>query len=428
MNDTPAVTSRRLRPTFWGLLGAGLITGAAGNDPAGIATYSQAGATFQFGLAWILLLTYPLIVAVQLLSASLGRTTGRGIAGNLRERYPGWFVYSIVGLLVIANVINMGADLQAMAEALRLLLPYLPAWAWIVLLGTLCTLGQALLAHMRYMALLKWLALVPLAYFGVLLVSHVPWGMVARGLLQPRLSTHGSFWLMVVAMLGTTISPYLFFWQSAQEVEDTRTDGRRQPLLQDPTQTRGALLRIRVDTLVGMGVSNLVGLAILVSAAVTLPQLGIQEVMTAAQAAEALRPVAGPLAAALFAFGIIGSGVLCVQILAGSAAYAVAEALGRPAGLARGALSVRAVLPLVAVATLLGVLASTASFNAIRALVWSGVINAVVAIPLMAALMLMAASPRVTGAVRLGRGWITLGWCATALMALAAAGWAAAAL
>ena len=209
------MTSRRLRPTFWGLLGAGLITGAAGNDPAGIATYSQAGATFQFGLAWILLLTYPLIVAVQLLSASLGRTTGRGIAGNLRERYPGWFVYSIVGLLVIANVINMGADLQAMAEALRLLLPYLPAWAWIVLLGTLCTLGQALLAHMRYMALLKWLALVPLAYFGVLLVSHVPWGMVARGLLQPRLSTHGSFWLMVVAMLGTTISPYLFFWQSA---------------------------------------------------------------------------------------------------------------------------------------------------------------------------------------------------------------------
>jgi NRAMP (natural resistance-associated macrophage protein)-like metal ion transporter len=428
VNHTPAAAPRRLRPVFWGLLGAGLITGAAGNDPAGIATYSQAGATYQFGLAWILLLTFPLVVAVQMISATLGRTTGRGIAGNLRERYPRWLGYGIVTLLVVANVINMGADLQAMAEAVRLLLPYLPAWAWIVLLGALCTLGQTFLAHLRYMALLKWLALVPLAYLGVLLVGHVPWGLVARGLLQPQLSTQASFWLMVVAMLGTTISPYLFFWQSAQEVEDARADARRHPLLQDPTQSRDTLLRIRVDTLVGMGISNLVGVAILVSAAVTLPRLGIHEVATAAQAAEALRPVAGPLAAALFACGIIGSGVLCVQVLAGSAAYAVAEALGQHAGLVRGASPVRAMLPLVAVATLLGVLASTASFNAIRALVWSGAINAVVAIPLMAALMRMAANTAVTGGVRLGRTWIALGWCATAVMALAAAGWAAAAL
>jgi Mn2+/Fe2+ NRAMP family transporter len=427
VNDTPALVSGRLRPAFWGLLGAGLIAGAAGNDPAGIATYSQAGASFQFGLAWILLLTYPLIVAVQLLSAGLGRTTGHGIAGNLRRRYPQWIVYTTVASLAVANTINVGADLQAMAEALRLLLPYLPSWAWVVLLGALCTFGQALLAHLRYMAILKWLALVPLAYLGVLVVGHVPWGMVAHGLLQPHLSMQGSFWLMVVAMLGTTISPYLFFWQAAQEVEDARAASRR-PLLQDQAQAQGALRRIRVDTLVGMGASNLVGLAVLVSAAVTLPQLGIREVTSAAQAADALRPLAGAFAAGLFAFGIIGSGVLCVQVLAGSAAYALAEALGQPARLARGTSPARTMIPLVGAGTLLGVLASTTSFNPIRALVWSGVINAVVAIPLIAALMRMAVNVDLVGSVRFGRGWVVLGWCATALMAFAAAAWAVVAL
>jgi NRAMP (natural resistance-associated macrophage protein)-like metal ion transporter len=415
---------KRVRPAFWSLLGAGLVAGAAGNDPSGIATYSQAGAKFGFQLAWILLLTYPLIVVIQTVSARLGRATGRGIAGNLRERYPKWFVQSTVGLLLIANSLNIGADLQGMAEAVRLLIPHAPAWIWIVFFGALCSLGRVLFVHQRYVALLKVLALVPLSYLAVLLAVSVPWSQVVQGLFWPRWSMQSSSWLMVVAMLGTTISPYLFFWQSAQEVEDTKADPARAPLIHDSSQTRCAFTRIGVDTFVGMGLSNLVGLAILVTAAATLPQAGVHDVSTAAQAAQALRPAAGDLAFALFALGVVGSGLLCVQVLAGSAAYALAEALCWPVGLARESLPGRAVYPIVVIATLTGALASMASVSAIHALVWSGLINGVVAIPVMAALMLMARHRDLIGALRITRGWIFLGWFATAVMAIAAVGWA----
>ena len=249
------------KPRLWKSLGPGLITGASDDDPSGIATYSQAGAQFGFRLAWTLLLTYPLMTVIQAISARIGRTTGRGLAGNLREHFPNWLLQSTVGLLFVANTLNIGADLSAMGAASRLLLPAIPAWAFLLLFGVICTAGQVFLKHTRYVAVLKWLTLSLFSYFAVLCVVHVKWSELATGLLLPRFTSERAFWMMVVAILGTTISPYLFFWQAAQEVEDTKAKPERRPLREQPGQGKGALARIRLDTLIGMGFSNLVALA-----------------------------------------------------------------------------------------------------------------------------------------------------------------------
>jgi len=313
-------------------LGPGLITGAADDDPSGIATYAQAGTQFGFSLGWTLLLTYPLMVAIQAICARIGRTTGGGIAGNLRQHYPNWILQGIVGLLFCANVLNIGADLGAMAESIRLVIPIPVGWA-VMLFGLITVAGQIFLKHTRYVSLLKWLTLSLFAYFGTLLAVRVPWGELLSGLIWPRGRVDQQFWTTVVAILGTTISPYLFFWQAAQEVEDTKSQPRREPLLKKPGQAAGALARIRLDTLVGMGFSNLVALAILVTFAATLHARGTTDVGTAAQAAEALKPLAGTGAFALFAVGVIGTGMLSVPVLAGSAAYALGEARRWPVGL-----------------------------------------------------------------------------------------------
>jgi NRAMP (natural resistance-associated macrophage protein)-like metal ion transporter len=411
------------RPALWGLLGAGLITGAAGNDPSGIATYSQAGAKFGFQLAWILVLTYPLIVAIQIIGARLGLATGRGVAGNLREYYPAWFVQSTVGLLLLANTLNIGADLQGMSEAVRLLVPAVPTWVTISVFGAICVLGQTVLSHRRYIGLLKWLALIPLCYVAVLLAVSVPWRQVANGLLWPRWSVDSSFSLMVIAMLGTTISPYLLFWQSAQEVEDAKPDPERLRGNRTGAEAGRQFDRVRVDTVVGMGVSNFIGLSILVTAGTTLPAVGVHDVATAAQAAQALRPVAGGLAFVLFTLGIVGSGLLCVQVLAGSAAYALGEAVRWRVGLAGGVALARTVGPLTVVAALVAILASAASIGAIRTLVWAGVINGFVAIPVMASLMWMSGRPDLSGVLRVN-GWLrVLGWLATGVMTVGGVGW-----
>jgi NRAMP (natural resistance-associated macrophage protein)-like metal ion transporter len=416
------------KPRLWQVLGAGLITGAADDDPSGIATYAQAGAQFGFRLGWTLLLTYPLMVVIQAISARIGRTTGRGIAGNLRQHYPGWLLQSVVALLFLANTLNIGADLGAMAEATRLLMPALPIWVYVVAFGTVSTAGQVFLQHTRYVAVLKWLTLSLFAYFATACVVHVPWRQFFQGLLWPKLTLDADFWLTVVAILGTTISPYLFFWQAAQEVEDTKAEPRRQPLRDQPSQGPGALARIRLDTLVGMGMSNLVALAILVTAAATLHESGVRNLTSAAQAAEALRPLAGQAAFALFALGIIGTGLLSVPVLAGSAAYALGEARRWPVGLARRPLQAKAFYAAIAVATLLGALANIVSLNPVKALVWAAVINGMVAVPVMALLMMMAANPRIMGEFRIVRSWIALGWIATAVMGVAAVAFIAATL
>jgi len=412
-----AVTASKSR--FWKALGPGLVTGAADDDPSGIATYSQAGAQFGFQLAWTLLLTYPLMVVIQAISARLGRTTGKGIAGNLREHYPGWVVLTMVSLLFAANTLNIGADLGAMAASGQLVLPIIPGWIYVVVFALICTLGQVLCDHARYVTILKWLTLSLLAYFAALCVVHVQWLGLLKGLFWPHVAFTREFWLTVVAILGTTISPYLFFWQAAQEVEDAKSPPRDKPLREDPAAGPGALARIELDTSIGMGLSNLVALAILVTSAATLHQAGISEVGSAAQAAEALRPLAGNLAAALFSVGIIGTGLLSIPVLAGSAAYALGEARGWPVGLARKPKEAKAFYGAIAVATLLGAAANVFELNPVKALVWAAVLNGIVAVPVMALLMLVSTSTAVMGTFRVSGRWTVIGWIATAMMGAA---------
>jgi NRAMP (natural resistance-associated macrophage protein)-like metal ion transporter len=400
-------------------LGPGLITGAADDDPSGIATYSQAGARFGYQLAWTLLLTYPLMVVIQSICARIGRTTGRGLAGNLREFYPRWLLVSIVALLFTANTLNIGADLGAMGEAMRLLLPQLPAWAYVGVFGAASTIAQVILQYTRYVAILKWLTLSLFAYFATLLVVRLSWGELLRGLVLPAFSNSQEFWMMVVAILGTTISPYLFFWQAAQEVEDTKADPIQVPLLDNPRQGKKALQRIQLDTLVGMGFSNLVALAILVTGAATLHVSGVTQIDTAAQAAEALRPIAGTFAFAIFALGIIGTGLLSIPVLAGSAAYALGESQGWEVGLAKQPLQAKAFYGAIIIATLLGAAANFFELNPVKALVWSAVINGVVAVPVMALLLLMSAKTSIMGKFAISRPLKILGWAATSLMAAA---------
>jgi NRAMP (natural resistance-associated macrophage protein)-like metal ion transporter len=410
------------KPRLLRVLGPGLITGAADDDPSGIATYSQAGAQFGFRLGWTLLLTYPLMVVIQAISARIGRTTGMGIAGNVRLHYPLWLVYALVAALTFANVCNIGADLGAMAEAARLLVPAIPSWTLLGAFALVCAGGQIFMHHKRYVAILKWLTLSLFAYFAVLCVVHVPWPQFFSGLFLPRLTLDKEFWLMVAAILGTTISPYLFFWQAAQEVEDTKTEPLRQPLLQRPNQGDNALARIRIDTVVGMAISNLVALAIMATAAATLHGSQVKELESAAQAAEALRPLAGPFAFGLFSLGIIGTGLLSVPVLAGSAAYALGEAQQWPVGLSRQPKQAKAFYATIALATLIGAIANVFKISPIKALVWSAVLNAVAAVPILVLLMQMAANPAVMGNFTISRRSRLIGWGATLMMGVASLG------
>src|SRR6266446_2409727 len=416
-----SVTARRVRaapasdpkqPRRMRVLGPGLITGASDDDPSGIATYSQAGAQFGFAISWTMLFSYPLMVAIQQISARIGRITGKGIAGNLRQHYPNWLLEGIVALLFIANTINIGADLGAMADALGLLIGG-PVLLYVIVFGLFCAILQVFMAYRPYVAVLKWLTLALFAYFGTVMVVEIPWGEAALGLLLPTFLPDATFWTTVVAVLGTTISPYLFFWQAAQEVEDIRVQPERRPLVKAPHQGPDAIERIRLDTYIGMAFSNLVALAIIVATAATLHAAGVTDVATSSQAAEALRPVAGPFAFALFALGIIGTGLLAVPVLAGSAAYAVGEARKWPTGLARKPREARAFYTTIAIATGVGVAMNFTPIDPIKALFWSAVINGVVAVPVMTVMMLMTSRRKIMGKFTIG-GWLrVLGWLST---------------
>src|ERR1700758_736858 len=386
-----SVTARRVRavpasdpkqPRRMRVLGPGLITGASDDDPSGIATYSQAGAQLGFAISWTMLFSYPLMVAIQEVSARIGRTTGRGIAANIRRHYPNWMLQGLVVLVLIANTINIGADIGAMGEAVKVLIGG-PQLIYVVAIAALSALLQIFISYERYARILRWLTLALFAYFATVAVVHVPWGEAARGFLVPTLAADPAFWTTVVAILGTTISPYLFFWQASQEVEDVRADPAARPLVRAPGQAPREFERIRLDTAIGMAFSNLVALAIIITTAATLHAHGVTEIETSAQAASALRPLAGDFAFAVFALGIIGTGLLAVPVLAGSAAYALAEARKWPEGLARKPRKARAFYATIAVATLLGVLINFSPISPIKALYWSAVINGVAAVPIM---------------------------------------------
>ena len=306
-------------------LGPGLITGAADDDPSGIATYSQAGAQFGFGLLWTMVFTWPLMVGIQMVSARIGRVTGQGLAANMRRVFPRWVFYPIVFLLVVANTINIAADIAAMGDALRLLVGGRAHW-YVIGFGLISLVLQVFIPYQRYVRVLKWLTLSLLAYVAVVFMVHVPWKAAAAGTIFPKVILDADFAMMIVAVFGTTISPYLFFWQASQEVEELRAVPGAMPLVSSNlTEAREHLRRIKIDTYIGMGFSNLIAFFIILSTAVTLHAAGVTNIETSAQAAEALRPLAGELTFLLFAAGIVGTGMLAVPVLAGSAAYAVAD-------------------------------------------------------------------------------------------------------
>ena len=409
------------RPKLLQVMGPGLITGASDDDPSGIATYSQVGAQFGYGLAWTLLFSYPLMAAIQEISARIGRVTGSGIAGNLREHYPRWLSTSIVGLLLLANIINLGADLGAMGAALKLLISG-PALLYVCGFGLLSVVLEVFIRYARYVSVLKWLCLSLFSYVICAFVVKVPWGPVGWAVVWPALSIKPDYLVAIVAVMGTTISPYLFFWQSDEEVEDMHVHPRRLDLFDAPEQGPKALHRIEVDTLAGMGLSNLVALAILATTAATLHAGGIVDIETSAQAAQALRPIAGPFAALFFTVGLIGTGLLAVPVLAGSAAYAIGEARSWPVGFTRKMQEAKAFYATIAVATLIGMVINFTSINPIKALYWSAVLNGVVAVPVMFVMMKIVSRTDIMGKFA-AKGWLrALGWMATAVMLVISVG------
>jgi NRAMP (natural resistance-associated macrophage protein)-like metal ion transporter len=401
---------------LWALLGPGLITGASDDDPSGIATYSQAGAQFGTSLCWVMLFTFPLVAAIQEISARIGRVTGHGIAGNLRLHYPKPVLRFIVLLLLTANIINLGADLGAMGDALKLLIGG-SGRLYVVAFAIGCAALEVFSRYERYVVLLKWSSAFLLAYVATALVVKVNWFRVMHDTFIPGFMPGTAYMVTIVAVLGTTITPYCFFWQSSQEAEDERSDPRASRLLDAPDQAPTQIGRIRLDTWTGMGYSNLIGLFIVITAAATLNRHGVTDIQTSAQVAEALRPIAGPVTFAVFAAGIIGIGFLSIPVLAGSCAYAVGEALEWSTGLSRLPLDARAFYGTIVVSTLIGVAFNFVGIDPVKALFWTAVINGVAAPPLMAMIMLMAMSRKVMGRFTLPPALLMLGWLGTAVMA-----------
>ncbi|NIX78265.1 NRAMP family divalent metal transporter [Microvirga terricola] len=415
------------KPRLLKILGPGLITGASDDDPSGIATYSQAGAQFGYALSWTMLFSYPLMSAAQMISARIGRTTGHGLAGILRLHYPNWLLQAVVVLLLVANTINLGADLGAMAAALNLLLPG-PRPLYIILFAGICIYMQVFLQYTRYVAVLKWLTLALFAYFAALIATEVDWGKLASHLVIPQVHWSTDYLTAIVAVLGTTISPYLFFWQSAEEVEDIHAYPRRVNLLDAPEQGKRALHRIEIDTMVGMALSNLVALAIIITSAANLNFYGITDIATSAQAAEALRPVAGPFAFWVFTIGIVGTGLLAVPVLAGSAAYAIGEARRWPIGFSRRWQEAKAFYGTIALATIVGMIINFTAINPIKALYWSAVLNGVIAVPVMVTMMLMSVRRDIMGPFAVRGRLLALGWASTIIMGVAVVGMLATAI
>ncbi len=402
------------------ILGPGLIAGASDDDPSGIATYSQVGAQFGFAMSWVMLFSFPLMAAIQEISARIGRATGRGIADNIRRRYPPALLYSVVALVLVANTVNLGADLGAMADALRLLIGG-PRLVYVVGFGGLCAAVEIFMQYRRYARLLKWSAIALFTYVATAFIVSVPWAEVLHATFVPSISLDSRYIVGIVAVFGTTISPYLFFWQSSLEADNERIDPQAKPLVVAPQQAEGEIRRIRLDTYIGIFFSTLIGWFIIVTVAATLHAQGITDIGSSAEAAEALRPIGGPLTFALFALGIIGTGMLAVPVLAGSAAYVLGEALRWPAGLARQPSEAKAFYGAIAVAAAIGVVLNFTPIDPMKALFWSAVLNGVVAVPVMVVTMLMAQHVRVMGRFTLRTRLIILGWLATAVMTLVVA-------
>ena len=411
-------TRLNLRGLFKGL-GPGVVTGAADDDPSGIATYSQAGAQAGLGLLWTVVLTWPMMVAVQSVSARIGRVTGRGLAANMADVFPRPAVMVLVGLLFLANTVNIGADLSAMGAAMRLVVGGSQhLYTMLFALGSL--LLVVLVPYSRYVSVLKWLTFSLFAYVGVVFTVHIDWRAVAIGAVVPRFELSGDSLTLIVAIFGTTISPYLFFWQSSQEVEDEEADPKARPLLERPLQAKRELYRIGLETWMGMGASNLVAFFIILTTAVTLHASGHTDIQTSEQAAAALKPIAGPYASLLFSLGVIGTGLLAVPVLAGSSAYAAGEVRGWRTGLERKPRQAKAFYGIIGLSILLGVAVDLSPLDPIKALFWSAVLNGIITVPILVAVMIVASRRDQMGEFVATASQRVIGWGTTAVMAIAA--------
>jgi Mn2+/Fe2+ NRAMP family transporter len=400
-------------------VGPGLITGAADDDPSGIATYSQAGAQFGLNMLWTMPLAFPLMAGVQSMCARIGRVTGKGLAANIKATFPPAVLYGVVLLLLVANTLNIAADVAAMGEVAELVSGvnrHLMTAFFVV--GTL--LLQVFVPYHRYVFFLKWLTLSLLAYAAVLFTVHVPWSEVALHTVWPRFTPNAKAAAVVVGVFGTTISPYLFFWQTSEEVEDMQAKRGAKPLVRDGTAAVAELNRIRWDTWSGMFYSDIASYFIILATAVTLHVAGITDINTAAQAASALRPLAGGFAYLLFALGILGVGMIGVPVLAGSGAYALSEAMGWHEGLELKATDARGFYGIIAVSVLAALVIQYSPISPMKALFWSAVINGVVAVPLLVIITLLASNKTVMGPYTASRSLVMLGWTSTAVMGLAA--------
>jgi NRAMP (natural resistance-associated macrophage protein)-like metal ion transporter len=395
-------------------LGPGLITGAADDDPSGIATYSQVGAQFGYGLAWTMLFSLPFMIVIQEISGRIGCISGRGIADNLRRHYSSWLVRVVVTLLLVANIINLGADLGAMGAAVKLLIGGNQR-LYTIGFGIVCVLAEIFIRYARYARRLKWLTISLFTYVAVVFAVHVPWREALRATFTPHIALNVTSAMALVAVLGTTISPYLFFWQAALEVEECKRRGG--PHLCDaPALSTPQFRRIRADTIVGMVVSNMIAIFIIYATAATLHASGVTNIQTSSQAAEALRPIAGRFAFGIFAIGIIGTGLLAVPVLAGSGAYALAETFRWREGLDRQFDHAKLFYATIALATMAGVALNFTSLDPVKALYWSAVVNGVLAAPVMAVIMLVANNARIMGELTLSRPMLIMGWLATLIM------------
>ena len=423
----PPISNRNKKASPSGLksvlsmLGPGLITGSSDDDPSGIAAYSQVGAQFGYSLLWTMVLSYPLMTAIQEVCARIGRVTGCGISANLRRHYPASLSYSVVALVLVANVFNLGADIGAMAATAQLLLPA-GASIYILGFGLASLLLQIFVPYKKYAGYLKWLTLSLFAYIATAFFVHIDWHAALYASVIPKISLSQSWLTGFIAVMGTTISPYLFFWQASQEVEEVRTTHGDKALKRAPRQAPAQFERIRMDTYIGMALSNIVAFFIILTTAATLHAHGETDVSSAAQAAKALAPLAGPWAAGIFACGIIGTGLLAVPVLAGSAAYAIGEARNWPASLERKPQNAVRFYLAIAAATIAGIALNFFHIDPMRALYWAAVLNGMLAAPLMAVILHLASSRKVMAEFAIPSYLRVMGWAATFVMLIASIG------
>ncbi len=400
-------------------LGPGLITGAADDDPSGIATYSQAGAQFGLNMLWAAIFTFPLMVGIQIVSARIGRVTGQGLGTNIRKYYPKWLLFSIIGLLLIANTINIAADVSAMGGSLSLIVGG-PPQIYAAGFGLFSLLLQLFIPYSRYVRFLKWLTLALLAYVATVFVVQVNWSDVLFKTFVPQISWKADYITTVVGVMGTTISPYLFFWQASQEVEEENLNPLAHALKDAPKEVKSNFHRIKIDTYVGMGFSNLVAFFIILTAAVTLHMHGTTDIQTSSDAAKALRPLAGEFAYFLFSAGIIGTGLLAVPVLAGSSAYAIAEAFDwKNRSLEIEPMGARRFYGIIVISTLFGIGLGFTKMDPIKALYLSAVINGIISVPIMVVMMLIIRRTDIMGKLVVRKKLEVLGWLTVFVMALA---------